>query len=289
MPSLWGERTIPLRYPMQTDSQRTPEPGMSVPRQGLHVCKTRMNHGRCPDHIPTMTPFASQLPDSALASAPDEAYRHLSHAIRMGHIKPGDRLVADEVANLMGMSRMPVREAFRQLASEGLLVMRPNRGAVVRELSEEEVIEVFEMRAVLEGLAASMASKRISKRDIADLEDLMARMTRCGRDLSEWITVHRQFHERLCEVSGAPRLLQQISALHSVVEPLMRIWLENDPSSADVQAIHEQLLQDLQSGDADRAEVEVRMHVRQTADGIVAAMRRGRQQRGDTPPHDGRA
>src|SRR2546429_6607372 len=59
---------------------------------------------------------------------------------------PGDRLVADDIANSIGMSRMPVREALRRLTAEGLLVMPPNRGAIVRELSESEVIEVFEMR-----------------------------------------------------------------------------------------------------------------------------------------------
>ena len=222
-----------------------------------------------------MTTFDLHSMDSALASAPEAAYRHLSHAIRMGHLKPGDRLVADEVAASIGMSRMPVREAFRALASEGLLVMRPNRGAVVRELSESEVVEVFEMRAVLEGLAMSMAAKRVTSRDIADLEDLLVRMKRCGADLSEWITVHRRFHERLCEISAAPRLIQQVSALHSVVEPLMRIWLENDPSSSDVQEIHEQLLVDLRAGDADRIEAEMRSHVRQTAAGITNAMRNG--------------
>ncbi|MBS7780153.1 GntR family transcriptional regulator, partial [Acidovorax sp. CCYZU-2555] len=123
--------------------------------------------------------FASPPLDGSATSAHEQAYHHLSHAIRMGHMKPGERLVADDVANAIGMSRMPVREALRRLASEGLLVMPPNRGAIVRELSEAEVVEVFEMRAVLEGLAAAMAVRRCTPGDIADLEDLLASMQRC--------------------------------------------------------------------------------------------------------------
>src|SRR2546429_9839412 len=91
---------------------------------------------------------------------------------------PGDRLVADDIANSIGMSRMPVREALRRLTAEGLLVMPPNRGAIVRELSESEVIEVFEMRAVLEGLAAAMAARRCTQADVDDLQDLLLKMKR---------------------------------------------------------------------------------------------------------------
>ena len=221
--------------------------------------------------------FASPPADGSATSAHEQAYHHLSTAIRMGHVKPGERLVADDVAQAIGMSRMPVREAFRRLASEGLLIMPPNRGAIVRELSQAEVVEVFEMRAVLEGLAAAMATRRCTPRDLADLEDLLASMQRCGSDLSQWITVHRQFHERLCGISAAPRLVQQISALHSVIEPLMRIWLENDPGSCAVHEVHEQLLAVLQSGDPERMEQEMRAHVRRTAEGITRAMRATRE------------
>lgn len=223
--------------------------------------------------------FFASPPDGSATSAHEQAYLHLSHAIRMGQLKPGERLVADDIANAIGMSRMPVREAFRRLASEGLLVMPPNRGAIVRELSEVEVVEVFEMRAVLEGLASAMAARRHAPRDIADLEDLLARMQRCGGDLSQWITVHRQFHERLCGISAAPRLMQQISALHSVVEPLMRIWLENQADCCAVQQVHERLLAVLQSGDAERMDQEMRAHVRRTVDGLTRAMRAARPAR----------
>lgn len=209
------------------------------------------------------------------ASAQEEAYRHILHGIRMGEMRPGDRLVPEELAAALGMSRMPVREACSRLAAEGLLVMRPNRGVVVRGLTEKEVSEVFEMRAVLEGLAASRAAERVTDADIRDLEQLLARMAACEPSLSDWITVHRQFHERFCAIADAPRLTHQISSLHSAVEPLMRIWLENSPSSGKVQAVHEALVAALKAGDPARMEALMRAHVRGTTTSITEAMRKG--------------
>lgn len=211
--------------------------------------------------------------ESAHSTAQEEAYQHIRHAIRMGVMRPGVRLVPEEIATSIGMSRMPVREALNRLAAEGLIVMRPNRGAVVRGLTEKEVHEVFEMRAVLEGLAASMAVSRVRPADIQDLELLLVRMQNSASNTSDWITVHRQFHERLCAISDAPRLMYQISALHSVVEPLMRIWLENLSSFSYVQDVHEDLLVVLKAGDAADMESKMRAHVLRTVSGITAAMR----------------
>ncbi|MNV75981.1 FCD domain protein [compost metagenome] len=98
-------------------------------------------------------------------------------------------------------------------------------------------------------------------------------MQRCGNDHSQWITLHRQFHTRLCAISAAPRLLQQIAALHAVVEPLLRIWLADALDGSAEQAIHQQLLAGLQSGEPEPFEQAMRAHVRATAQRITRAMR----------------
>jgi len=153
-----------------------------------------------------LTPFSSP------ATAEEEAYRFLLDGIRMGQLKAGDRIVPEEIASQLGMSRMPVREAFRRLATQELLTIRPNRGAVVRGLSHEEAVEVFEMRAVLEGLAATAALHRIGPADIDELERRRDAMDRCAEDLSAWVTEHRDFHLYLCGLSARPRLVAQIAA-----------------------------------------------------------------------------
>src|SRR4029453_13795672 len=86
-------------------------------------------------------------------TAEEEAYRHIQRVLRVGRYKPGERLIPEEIAAEIGMSRMPVREAFRRLASDGLVVLRPNRGCVVAGLTVDELFEIFEIRSVLEGLA----------------------------------------------------------------------------------------------------------------------------------------
>lgn len=101
---------------------------------------------------PSAVPYA-QTP----VTAEQEAFLHLQSAIRLGRYRAGDRLIPEEIAAEIGMSRMPVREAFQRLAVEGLVVIRPNRGCIVAGLTLDEIYETFEIRSVLEGLAVRLA------------------------------------------------------------------------------------------------------------------------------------
>ncbi|WP_159917612.1 GntR family transcriptional regulator [Pantoea sp. 18069] len=209
--------------------------------------------------------------DTAPATAQEEAYQHIKRGIRMGELRPGTRLAPDDIAAEIGTSRMPVREALNRLATEGLIVNRPNRGAMVRVLTQKEVREVFAMRAVLEGLAASFAAENVTANDIHDLEQLLQRMHRSGLNASEWITAHSQFHERMCIIADAPQLLRQIAALHSVSEPLMRVWLEGRPSPDYVHDRHHELISALKAKDGALVEGLMRAHILRTLPGILQA------------------
>ena len=101
-----------------------------------------------------LTPLRDSIADS------------LRESIINGKIKPGERLLEPIVAKQLGVSRTPVREAFFQLESEGLVEVMPRRGAIVSEISVNDANELYSVRAVLEGLAAKLASKRISKNKI---------------------------------------------------------------------------------------------------------------------------
>jgi DNA-binding GntR family transcriptional regulator len=221
-----------------------------------------------------MERFASAYAAAAPATAEEEAYRHVLHGIRMGLMRPGDRLVPEDIASRIGMSRMPVREAFRRLASEGLLLIRPNRGVTVRGLTQEEMEEVFEMRAVLEGLAASRAAKNITPREIADLERQLDVMDRPDTSVSDWVTTHREFHERLCGLSRSPRLVGQISALHATIEPHMRIYLETADKPACSRDDHVDIIQALKAGRHKQIEALMRQHIRATIPVLKSSMSR---------------
>src|ERR1700722_1081209 len=109
-------------------------------------------------------------------TAEEEAYEHILVQIRSGRYAPNDRLIPEEIAADAGMSRMPVREAFRRLAAEGLVTIRPNRGCVVSGLPLDEIFEVFEVRSVLEGLAVRLAMPKIDRSVLADLRLQLKRM-----------------------------------------------------------------------------------------------------------------
>lgn len=208
-------------------------------------------------------------------SAQEEAYQYLLNAIRMGVLQPGQRIVAEDCAEALDMSRMPIREALRRLSAEGLVAMRANRGAVVKKLSKDEVLEIFEMRAVLEALAAAKAVKKASAADIHELEFLLNRLDAVKSDMSLWITAHREFHEKISAISQSPRLLAQISSLHALIEPLMRIWIEKSPESKNVNSVHQEILRVMKSGDAQAMEKLMLKHSKVTAEVILESMFEG--------------
>lgn len=217
-----------------------------------------------------MSPALDALP----TTAEEEAYRYVLGRIRMGLFKAGDRLVAEEIAIEIGMSRMPVREAFRRLATQELLTIRPNRGAIVRGLDEAEVTEVFEMRAVLEGLAAVSAINVLGATELDELERRLDVMERCADDVSTWVTAHRDFHMYLCSFSGKPRLLAQISALHMAIEPHMRLWLESAEKLVSAREDHSLILDALRRKRPELVETVVRDHVCATIAALTALMKR---------------
>ena len=124
--------------------------------------------------------------EPTLATAQQEAYRYLRERILSGDF-PGDtRVNPGEVAELLGISRMPVREALRQLDAEGLVTMRPNRGALVTSLTAAEVEELFEIRTALEVMAVRSAVLAIAPDSLAELTALKDRIS--GRSLKSYLS-----------------------------------------------------------------------------------------------------
>lgn len=203
-------------------------------------------------------------------SAEDEAYLHLQREIRLGRYAPGQRLVPDVVASEIGTSRMPVRGALRRLASEGLVEIRANRGAVVRGLNQQEMLEVFEMRSVLEGLAMRNAVLHMNAEHVRRLSSLLDQLEQGSGDYLDWTTAHREFHEYLCGFCQQPRLLRQISELHSVVEPYMRLWAAQPGRVLRVRESHQELIDALQTRDPDKCEAAMRQHVLNTVPALQA-------------------
>ncbi len=197
-------------------------------------------------------------------SAEEEAYQYLQQEIRLGRCAPGQRLVPETIAAEIGTSRMPVRGALRRLVSEGLVEIRANRSAVVKGLNPEEMREVFEMRSVLEGLAMRNAVARLRDEHIRRLARMLDQLDEGSGDYLDWTTAHREFHEFLCGFCAQPRLLRQISELHTVVEPYMRVWAAQPGHSPRARVSHQELIDALVTRDPDRCEAAMRQHVLNT-------------------------
>lgn len=166
----------------------------------------------------------------------------------------------------IGMSRMPVREAFRRLASEGLVTLRPNRGCVVAGLTLNELNETFEIRSVLEGLAVRLAIPLFTEETLDELDRILGRMERAGDvGSSDWVLRHQEFHAHIYSLSGRPKLIRQIAALHVAIEPYMRIWFDLVEKPLSAREEHQNLIDALKSGDAMQAEKVMQAHVLDTA------------------------
>ncbi len=136
-------------------------------------------------------------------------------AILRGVLKPGEKVAEPELAERFGISRTPIREAFRQLESEGYLTVIPRRGAVVTALSERDVKEFYAIKAILEGYAARMAAKNLSDRDIERLETINTRLQQLADegDVKTFYRVHNEFHELFIRAAGNEKLAELINQL----------------------------------------------------------------------------
>jgi DNA-binding GntR family transcriptional regulator len=177
----------------------------------------------------------------------------LRESIVKGELKPGERLQEIEIASSYDTSRTPVREAFRQLESEGFIVIRPRRGAVVSPITAKDIREFYEVKSVLESFAARKAALLISSDDIDRMEQLNNELRNCYErsDISGMVPVHNEFHEIFTRASGNQRLITLIDGLVKQFQRY-RIALSHTDAVEESIQLHEQIVQAFRERDADR-------------------------------------
>ncbi|MDI1284241.1 MAG: GntR family transcriptional regulator [Reyranella sp.] len=156
------------------------------------------------------------------STLPEAAAERLRTLIIEGTLAPGARLNERELSEQLGVSRTPLREAFRILAGDGLLVQLPNRGAQVVALSAEDARHGFDVMGALEGLAGELAVTRVTDADIEDLRALQAEMetAHAERDLPAYYRVNRAIHDRLNAIAGNPILTHTYRTLNTRLHAL---------------------------------------------------------------------
>lgn len=179
----------------------------------------------------------------------------IREAILQGVLRPGDRLQQDEIAAVLGVSRMPVRASLRQLESEGLLLIRPHRGAVVASLKPAEIAELYELRVLLESYLVGRAIARLTPEATCRLEALAERLEATS-ELPERLELRRTFYRELYALADRPRaaaLVEQLRA--SVGRYLLLQRVDESPKG------HVGLLPFLQNGDAAGARAWLESHL----------------------------
>lgn len=142
-------------------------------------------------------------------------YEKLRDAIRDGELKPGQRLIQAELAERMGVSRIPVREALHRLSKEGLVDLAPHRGAVVRRPSVREIEEVWRATRIIVRAAMEHTTERVTEEDITTLEHVHRRLTQAaaaGRP-ADVIELDRRFHQGLFQAGGLGKLFECVEML----------------------------------------------------------------------------
>ena len=136
------------------------------------------------------------------------AYDHLREEIIAGHLQPGAELAEVALSEQLGVSRGPIREAIGRLAAEGLVTVRPRRGAIVRSLSKDEFLELYQVREALEIMAVRLAVPRLGTDDFAALQALIDTMSKHAErgEITEFFEANVAFHAYLLEASGNRKL-----------------------------------------------------------------------------------
>lgn len=203
------------------------------------------------------------------------AYESIREAILTGRYAPGQRLLPDDLARELGTSRMPVREALQRLEVAGLVSITPHRGAVVNELSKTDIVEIYHIRAVLEGLAARLAAPHLAPQDYDRLNALikeMATAASAGPDLDQVLRVNRDFHEIIWQAAHAPRLHELLQNLYIASQRFRNLSLLLPGRLSQIVAEHRRIAHALAAGDPAAAERFANEHHENTAKRLLVEL-----------------
>ncbi len=214
-------------------------------------------------------------------SGPSRIFETLRRSILEGEYAPNERLVEEQLAETLRVSRTPIRKALTMLEAEGLVEIEPNKGAAVRSFSMEDVSEIYDLRAVLEGHAARRAASRISREELDRLWDLVGDMERKDRGQSlsheeeiRWLVgANGEFHGTIAVAARNARLEQLIRRTVQVPLVFKAFYWYTPHEHIISNHYHRQISGALEAGDAERAEIVMREHVYEGRDFVIRALK----------------
>ena len=199
----------------------------------------------------------------------------LLEEIASGQFAPGDRIIQEQIAQTLGVSRQPVQQALMLLRNQGVLQDAPGRGLIVSPLDVAHVQHMYDIRAVIEGLAARRAAElgaeRAAKAGPALIE--AGRRAVAVGSVAKMIAADMKFHEFIYALSGNPMIALAMSTHLTYTQRVMGEVLLRDEAPRDIWDQHAEILAAVAAGDGDRAEALVRLHITQASGFMLARLR----------------
>ena len=200
-----------------------------------------------------------------IESIVDLAKRHMELWIIKGEYEPGQKLKEEEIALRLAISRPPVREAFKALETEGLVVRKPRRGVFVTEMTAKDVWEAYTLKAALYEMATELAMDTISINQISELDTVVQQMEACVKsepvDLLQYQEYHQHFHDKIMVVSGHDRLKKISVSIHNQVGRFSYKSLQNESHLQSSVRYHRRIINAIKTEDKTLACRLMKQHV----------------------------
>lgn len=193
----------------------------------------------------------------------DVVFQTLRQAILRGELEPGERLMEIQLANKLGVSRTPIREAIRKLELEGLVLMIPRKGAEVAEITEKSLRDVLEVRSSLEDLAVELACERIKEEQVQELKKAAEEFEEAlqGGDLTEYAEADVKFHDVIYHATENQKLVQLLYNLREQMYRYRVEYLKRSEVHQTLLAEHQYIIECIEKHDKEAAKHAIRTHI----------------------------
>ena len=206
----------------------------------------------------------------------DVVFNTLRDAILTGKLLPGERLMENQLAEKLGVSRTPVREALRMLELENLVELVPRKGAQVLDMSEKDIVDILEVRSALEGLATSVACKKMSKEDLQQLKNMEVDFEKAvaENDVEHFVDIDEDFHDLIFAATENDKLINIFRNLRiQLYRYRMAQAKNNETSMSTIVAHHRSIIRAIENHDAEEGASIAQGHIKYQTESILRFVR----------------
>ncbi|MCC8060629.1 MAG: GntR family transcriptional regulator [Clostridiales bacterium] len=200
----------------------------------------------------------------------DSVYFWIKNAIIQGDFKPGEHIAQERLTSMLGVSRTPVRDAMKRLEAEGLLITKPHCGAIVFQLSRGRLIEIYEIRILLEQYCIARTCIKASDRDIQEIENISLQMLNYTSSSKEFMRLDRQFHKLICTLSGCDDTVEILEGIWNKCDSFKSIYYSLAGRINETLSEHSRIVQGLKNRDIATTQQVISDHYKDVVNSVSA-------------------